>query len=308
MDLAVGSALRRMYFSIETGTSGAMINHLTSNEYDVYIMGASAAQHGYIPEIIERETGLTVYNAGEDATNIFYKYAVLQLILKHHKPKMIIWDLLDIDYFSYPEYSKTNLLKPYYNEPQIYAMLKEVDPLNVFLKVSKIYPYNQKIAAILTEYFKPPSAKKLDGNGYLPVYGEIDLKVTGLYPDYVRDNLKALQEREQNLSEADELVRKYFRLFIKTCKDNNIQIIAFCSPRCPVNPELASTPIISRMLLEEMDSLGIGVEYILPSQYPELYRTDIFKDLGHLNNKGAQVFSKIVAKKVNGFTQTSISQ
>jgi hypothetical protein len=298
LDFVIGSALKKMYFSIETGTSGAMINHLTQSKYDAYIMGASAAQHGYIPKVISDELGITVYNAGEDATSIFYKYAILQLILKHHKPKVIIWDVLDLDYFYYPEYAKTNFIKPYYEVPEIYEMLVELDRTNVALKLSRIYPYNHKIAAIVSELVSRKSSADYSQNGYLPVYGKFDDRRSSVYDHYVRDYFADIQRREANHTANDLLVRVYLGKFIELCQGNDIKIIAFTSPRCPANKDLASTPLISKELVEFMLSKGIIVRHITPNLNPELCRTDIFKDLGHLNHQGADLFSRIVAKEV----------
>jgi hypothetical protein len=296
-DLVIGTMIEKLYFSIETGTSGAMINHLTKNKYDVYIMGASAAQHGYIPEIIEKEIGMSVYNAGEDATSIFYKYAILQLILTHHKPKVIIWDMLDVDYFHEPKFDKTNLLLPYRDNPDIFKLLTDIDPLSHAVKLSHIYPYNQKIAAIASEYFRKGSPE-VTNRGYLPIIGSIDLSKIGDYSDFVEINLKAIKLRESRVTPGDLLLREYLYKFIELCHTNNIELIAFTSPRCPANMEMASTPLISKIYVEELSRHGIRINYILPSTYTELYRSGLFKDLGHLNHSGAQIFSKIVAAKV----------
>jgi hypothetical protein len=56
--------------------------------------------------------------------------------------------------------------------------------------------------------------------------------------------------------------------------------------------------MISGELVDNLYGAGVAVHFILPSKYPELKRIDIFKDLGHLNNTGAQIYSKIVSKIV----------
>lgn len=293
LDFVLGGAIENMYFSIETGTSGAMINHLTKNEYEVYIMGASAAQHGYIPNVIGKEIGMSVYNTGEDGTSIFYKYAVLQLILKHAKPRVIIWDVLDLDYYYFENYVKSNLLRPYHHDQVIFKLLVELDPINMAVKASRIFPFNQKIASIIIESFRDDSHNQKSYNGFLPLIG--DMKEAN---DYATDLSKVDERQVSSNGDKNMLTRKYFDLFIDECRENNIKLIAFTSPRFPAKRSRALISTITRELSDALQTRGISLYEILPSKYPQFNRSDLYKDRNHLNLTGAHIMSLLAANIV----------
>lgn len=296
-DFVIGIALEKMYFSIDDGTSGAMINHLLHNKYDVYVMGLSLAQHGYIPDLIERETGLSVYNAGEDGTDILYKYAILQLILKTHKPKLIIWDVHNRDYYHSHKSATKRLILPYHREEKIGDLLNRLDPQLRIATLSRIYPYNQKVMAIFSSRFRILDKDNYNDRGYLPLYGSTsvpDVERQAAVSDEGFQTINSLINRD---SEEDRLYQQYFHQFITECKDNNIKILAVMPPPHPALKGSASVASVSPEILRELEKYDIPCYAITHREYPELAREEYFKDIGgHLNHSGALVYSGIVAK------------
>ena len=78
------------------GNSGAQINHIIRTKYDAYIFGASRASHHYDPSIIEDKLGLSCFNAGDDGKNATYQLGILQMLLKKHTPKLIVYEIGDL--------------------------------------------------------------------------------------------------------------------------------------------------------------------------------------------------------------------
>ncbi len=306
-DQLIGRVLENWYFDLDTGTSGALINHLAEINYDVYIMGASAAQHGYVPDIIEAEVGMPTYNAGEDATSIFYKYAILQLILKRNKPKVILWDISDIDYFFDKHYTKVNLLRPYRKTPHINRLLVDIDFTNSLTNTFRMLPYNQKVAAIIAELLKSPSERDLTDRGYIPLHDTVDLRKYNAndFDKYLSENLITNTVITRTDRRRDLLAKQYFNLFIDECRVNGIFLIAFVSPRCPANTAIASTTFISEELIAALQKKGVPLHIIIPASYPELNDCNLYKDLSHLNHQGAQVYSRIVGEILKSSIMTS---
>jgi hypothetical protein len=290
----IGSAIKKLYFSIETGTSGALINHLIKNPYDTYIMGSSQSQHGYIPSIIEDEIGQSVYNAGEDGTDILYKYAVLHLILKTHKPKLIIWEVSYTDYSYYG--GSIKLLLPYYENKKVREMLNTIDPMLKIAMFSKIYPYNQKIATILTSYFgKTKNLNATNDKGYSPIYGFLEPTKVPYLKASLRQRMAHNARLNKNNPDKDIIAQQYFHKFISDCKNRGIVLIAFEAPPNPV-ADSTVTQSLSPQIIQELRDNDVKLHRILHTDYPQLNHLENYRDFSHLNHSGATVYSQIVAK------------
>lgn len=295
-DYVAGTVMGKMYFSIETGTSGARINHLLHNKYDAYIMGASSVKHGCIPEIIEAEIGMSVRNAGENGVNVLYNYTLLQLILQHHKPKLIIWDVSNADFYYSQMNSKTELIVAYHEIESIRTLLYKIDPINKVALFSKIYPYNQKLLAILISYFRDKKHNGSEYSGYDPLYGSLDPESISdpdlLFEQAVKENAK---KRNSELDPRSKLIREYFYKFINECKTNDIKLVAVYAPRAPISKGFSSIPLIAPRIVKELQQHSIPLHIILSGDYPQLSVVEKFKDVSHVNDVGAREYSKIIA-------------
>jgi hypothetical protein len=90
-------------------------------------------------------------------------------------------------------------------------------------------------------------------------------------------------------------IQKYFHAFIALCKKNHIKLVAFHSPKAPLNDIIASTPLVDCELREQLDKYDIPLFCIMPSDYQQMRNLNLYYDFSHLNHSGAQVYSTIVA-------------
>lgn len=298
-DFIIGTALQKMFFTNHSGAPGYVLNHLTSKKYDAYVMGASGAQRGYIPTLFQQELGLTVFNTGEAGTNILHNYAALQLILKHHTPKLIIWDITNADYYFRPDASKTGMITPYHRDSSIRQLLYDILPLNKLWLLSRIYPYNQKVLSIVGTYIFKPKPGVAGDNGYHAL-NEV------LNPNKLQNPMVQFYEEEQSaykrnpdMAAKDKLIRKYFFEFIKLCRVNNITLVAFHCPKAPLNQVIASTPLLSEELVWQLKQHNIPLYSIMPSDYPQMRDLSLYYDFSHLNHAGATVYSSIIAEHLS---------
>ncbi|GEM_PF-2808059 len=298
LDFSIGKVLAYMFFANTSGAPGYVLNHAVAKHYDAYIMGASGAQRGYIPSILSQELGMNVLNTGEAGTNIFHNYAALKLILKQNTPKLIIWDLTDADYYYRPDAGKTGMITPYYKDASIKKLLYDMEPLNRLWLCSKIYPYNGKILSIVGSYFLKPNAEAGGDRGYHPILGTINPRLRSLYLRQFSEEQSYVLHRSKDDAAKDVLIRKYFHAFIRLCQQNNIQLIAFHCPKAPLNSQIASTPLISVELRAQLHKYNIPLYSIMPSQYPQMNELNLYYDFSHLNHRGAQVYSRIVARHI----------
>lgn len=98
-DIVVGIAMQWLYDNTEH-------EYVTKTRYlaghvdkDVILLGTSRTSHHYIPSILEDSLGMNIYNGGMDGTdNIYMHYFLLNLILRHHTPKVVCLELSTHDY------------------------------------------------------------------------------------------------------------------------------------------------------------------------------------------------------------------
>jgi hypothetical protein len=294
-DYIIGTALEYMFLQNKSGASGFILNHLQTKMYDAYIMGASDAERGYIPSILEDELGLTVFNTGEAGTSILYNYATLKLILRNSKPKLIIWDLTNADYYYRPDAAKISMITPFYRDKDIRKLLTDISPLNRIWLCSRIYPFNHKVISIMSSYLNKPKPGVDGNNGYNPVFDAVDINRINDPIKQFDDEEITFNKRTPDMQAKDKLIRHYCDAFIQLCQTNDIKLVAFYCPKAPISKKIATVPLLTGELQAKLRTSGVPLHIILPSAYAEMNNPHLFYDLSHLNAKGAKVYTTIVA-------------
>lgn len=268
-----------MYFHSFGGNSGAQINHVIRTDYDAYIFGASRASHHYEPTYISEHLGLSCFNAGDDGKNATYQYGLLQMLLENHVPKLIIYEVGDISAYLndgtvdlYPYYYKHSFIRQLLHQRDKWAKIKFLFPL---------YSYNNKIFTIGKGFIlsTPPFE-----TGFRPIDGT-------MHPGEV---MRLINEVPIGTSEVavDYLVLENFKNFVRICNENNIKLV-FCYspsyvPRRPPGHDkieaIAAENDIPFYHYGEHDSF--------------VYHSELFKDAGHLNREGAELFTRMLVEDI----------
>lgn len=245
----------------------------------IVILGSSRANHHYIPSVISDSTRMTCFNFGAGGQNIYYHYAILNMILEHNSPQKIIYELLDIDFKKTGEghdKAKLSVLNPVYT---INDSVKNIVRLqgvseSVCLDLFWTYRYNSTIFDVLHDkYFLNIQMKD---NGYVPISGEWNYPI-----EYVKDK-----------EEFDLQKIGYINRLIKLCNDYNIKLIIAVSPYFQhyeyTNPYEKVIPLLKG----DFEFWNYGNDSIF------LNDNKLFKDVLHLNAIGAERYSKIIAHRL----------
>ncbi len=250
---------------------------------EIAIIGASRAAHHYIPSIITKETGLKCYNYGMDGRNIFNHFVVEQELLSQSSPKLIILEVAYIDIEDSPGWNGeklSNLYVLYKYDKNVKTIIDKVNhEEGIALSLSNLYRYNSSVLSLLVKKYHPSDDSSLQG--YIPLYAEwsgnddiIDNTVTSnIYP----------------------LKKEYLQKFIQSCQDAGVKLIVYNSP---------DFRIIKNPTKWENQIKRICDEYNVPfinHAVDSLFRShkDWFNEPFHLNDKGAQIYSSIVAKEID---------
>lgn len=246
---------------------------------DIVILGSSRARHHYVPSIISDSLGLSCYNLGENGKNIYYQFANLNLLLTHQTPKLIIYDCFSVDVmkadFKY-DFGSLSDLYPVYGKNNVVDSMIEMQGTQYTSRilVSHVYRYNSRFLDHLL------SRSESGFNGYDPLSGT-----------YKKD-ISVHEENEKLTIDHNKI--HFIDKLIQTCREKNIAIIIAVSPRYALNEN--DNPITKKyeVVRDLCDNNNVPfLYYELDDRF--LSNGQLFKDVGHLNNEGARLFTQIFA-------------
>lgn len=241
---------------------------------DIVVLGSSRAIHHYVPSIISDSLGLTCYNLGANGKNIYFQYANLNLLLTHHTPKIVIYDCFSVDVskadFKY-DFGSLSDYYPIYGENKVVDSLINMQGTQYISRIicSHIYRYNSRFLEHLIEH------SDISQCGYEPL--------SGVYE-------KELAVHRENITTDKSKIGTMQKL-IDLCRSHKIQVVFAVSPRYALNE--TDGPMTQKYKIV----CDLCQKNNVPFLYYELditYLKDrsLFRDLGHLNDKGARQFTK----------------
>lgn len=282
-DFLVGKTYRKLELKALEHSPYGMVTEYTmwKVDADVIIMGASEAQHSYIPSLLEERLGMTVYNCGKDGCRFYYQNAMINGILDRYNPKMIIWSISPNFLCKPSEEDKGNLsqLNPFYGEnefcKQALKTKSEYEPIKL---LSKSYSYNSRLFPYLYKMFM--ADYQYEYGGYAPLYG----------------NQKDLKVGTREWTEIfDETLVDVFEGTIERCKKNNVTLVFVFTPRLEKGNHEQMEAYKHLTAIVEKNGVSI-VEDLYHSD--ELMELELFKDNAHFNNEGASLFTNMLADRI----------
>lgn len=261
------------------------INLTNGANSKIAVIGASRAQHHYVPSIIADSLDMSVYNYGIDGRNILIHYTVLESLINNSekKPEMVILDLNKTDICDMPSWNteRLNILYPYYNS-NIYARQTLDDLLNekelIALKSSGLIRHNSELISDLKVLVNENKTTNDKNNGYVPLYSSWE---------------KELESDEDLNEKTHDQKIKYLEKFIKRCKEENIKLIIAVSPAfvTPTNSkwikEIKKISDRENVSFFDMHAINIFLDH-----------KEWFSDPYHLNDTGAKIYTNYIIKQL----------
>ena len=250
---------------------------------DVVIVGASDASHHYISSMIQDSIGMSVYNCGKDGSFFVYQNCMINLMLERYSPKVIIWEMMEDclsgDITSNHEYQSINLLYPYYSNDYCHKVINEKDKYQRFRMLSQMYRNNSMLLSIC----KSLVTTQKNDLGYYPIANS-----GYVYPTMLR------QEIQQNVNEDKvEMLTKT----IENCRNKGVKLVLASSPG------FTDGTVFSSLQFKKLEE--VAADYQLPFieyyKRQDLFRdSTLFKDVSHLNDKGARVWMSYFIPELKG--------
>lgn len=284
LDFSLGKCLRFFYFAQKSGIEYHTTYTLDSVSSEVVVLGSSRADHHFIPSIIEDSLHKSCFNAGRSGQGLFYHEAILQSLMLRYKPEYVILEISPVElYYDKMSYDGLSVLMPYYHQNQFIDKALNLKGKYEKLKyLSSIYPFNSLIHLGLKAFVgSEDNVTESKLAGYIPLKG------------VVKDSVLRKREKFEAKTFADIDINKVNSLksIIYLCQKNDVKLLLIQSPRFHLVDVDASCEVFERIIRET------HTEYVNLSGIPLFNRNpEWFRDLTHLNDKGARVFTTLVTR------------
>lgn len=285
IDLLFGKSCDYLYEHSKGGDTYKINYAVSKGHNDILIMGSSRANHHYNPRILSDSLGLTAYNLGIDGSGAILMEGFYRLITQRYVPKYIIYELTPSFDFRKNNADMNNTrylaqLKPYYKNECLSQIFDDIDAKEKIKLHSGLYRYNTTFLNLIRFYLK---GGKEGGDGFAPLQG-----VMGDY----------MPRTNQHIPEIDTVKIRYLHQFIKDCKDNGTELVFVISPRYGAISSDDYQPGI-----EACREDGFEVwDYYCDPRF--VSKRKYFKDSYHLNNVGADDFTKVIAQRLKNYFNT----
>ena len=280
IDICVGFAGYYLQTHAKGGSTKQFNDLVMNDSHDVLILGSSRASHHYDTPFLSDTLGLDIYNAGYDGNGVILANGILELLLKHSHPKLILLDIepsFDIIVYDKDNNHKRYIadLKPYYRYPEIGRIIKDVSEEEWYKVHSGMMRYNTDIIKMtIDNIMKRENPQK----GYVPLSGAmLNEPAIGL---------------QSGPNETDTFKLKYVSHIIDVAQSNDIPIALVASPKYTKAGASVLEPVIE---ICERES----VPFLNYYNHPDfMTHKEWFKEKMHLNSAGARVFSRMISGEI----------
>lgn len=274
-DYAVGRFAEHSVRSAGSGMIHKLHYIINTSASDVVVLGSSRGFRHYDPAIIGDSLSMTAYNIGMDGKGILHMYPYLANLTQRHQPKVVIYDIFpNFDLYDDNAENYMEYLRYLKGCEAADSVMQEIDPKAPYKMLSHIYTYNSHFPSILKCLL---SDKDTYVQGFQPMTGT-------LASDTEPTHFTSRPYSELKLRSLDRMAW--------LCRDLGIRLIVTISPFYGTFDENDIDYI--KEYCNHNDAIFIDF-----SQHPQFEgHTELFTDTYHLNDKGAQIFSTLIADSI----------
>lgn len=272
IDMVAGKIFAYMVDNAKGGDNSRNNYICNSVNTDILVFGSSRALHHYNPVIIEKATGKSCYNCGQDGNGSILNYGRYQLICQRYSPKLVIYDIIpNFDLLAGDDNHKyLDWLKAYYNRKGVPEVFESVDPTEKYKMQSRMYRYNSKFIQIVSDIVHPLQDNGI--NGFRPMNAEMD-------------TMKIAKKKEKKFElEFDSLKIAYINKMLD--ESPTTKFIFTVSPIWYGMDSTQLQPIREICKYRKIPFIDFSTDpkYVHNNEY--------FKDGAHLNARGADEFTR----------------
>lgn len=278
VDFSLGKLFHYLQANIAKGGTQSEYHICTDLSEDILVMGSSRAAHHYVSQLFADSLGMTCYNGGQDGNGIVMQYGRWKMISKRHLPKVIIYDIEPaFDLCVDDNLRYIDRLKPFADDKGVYNYISALFPYERYKLLSRLYRYNYKFLEIVSDCVRPSNKFY----GYKPSDGQIKEELLNENRD----------ETVEDIGPIDDKKIECLINLISEAQTNGIKIILVSSPYWKSHNDYDFSPIIKL-------SQAYNIPFINYSDSEIRDNPNWFSDSMHLNDNGANVFTKDLISKL----------
>ena len=286
-DQLFGVFFRPLFRRQERGKYFTTSHAIEGSAESIVIIGNShAAQHFNANRIID-SLQVSAFNFGNQWQSMLYYYPVLESVLLHHHPKLIILNL-DPDELLYnpSSYERLSILLPYFHaNSYIDSAISLISPLERYKAGSHLYRFNSTIGYVLLNLAGNSYGKSILSRGFDPQDGYL-CKLNA-------DEVLVLEDIADS-SRLDNIKVRFLQQIINDCKKRNIHLLVTFTP-------VYKGEIRHNFAYHTLTSILSGNQVEFRNYYKdERFCNDctLFNDQNHLNVQGANMFTDIIIREI----------
>ncbi len=289
-DLMMGNVLEFLFFKQKTGPNYQIIESITTNSADLVVLGNSRAQHHYNPKIISNKTGFSCVNSGlNGGYGIYLPAFQIEEMANHYSPKLIIVEV-DPNGLGYwkGNYDRLSVLMPFIDRyPKAYDYIMLRDNYQKIKLFSKSYKYNSLVynELMYSLFFNKFAHVK----SFIPNY-----KIMTQKDSIVKEELTNIS----NSIGLDINMENILLHLISFSKENKIKLVFVNSPIYN-NTAKDKYSFAGKKTIQILKDNNICFwDYSNDTTFLNKYY--LFSDRLHLNDKGAELYSNMIADRLIG--------
>jgi len=292
MNAAITSGLRRIRTSAFGASNQIMEGKVNA---DVVITGSSRALAHYDPRVIEAITGHTAFNLGRNGSQTDMQDAFLKAYLAHNrKPQVVVHNLDAFSFVTTHEVYDPVEYQPYLYDSNLYDALRKINPGMWKSKYLPLYGYvveDMNFAWI--QGFKGFFGWS-PREDYFLGFNPRTKKWGSEFQEFKASNPKGVsfQVEPAGVQDVEELIR--------VCKENGIQLIFTYSPEYDEMQGLTNNRAEIFGRFHDLAN-RFNIPFWDYSNWKYAGNQDFFQNSQHLNDVGAEVFSKDVADQLKTY-------
>lgn len=286
IDILAGITLKQFFYKQKSGKYFKVTHAIQSTE-DILIFGSSHASEHLNAPLMERLTGKTVFNFGNQGQSLLYCYPLVKSALENHKPKLVI---VNLDYnelkYNTHAYEILSIFLPYYHVNAVLDSAIALMPYNEYFKChSALYRYNSTLGNVVLNTYNKKFTSTAKNLGYDPVSGNI----------CITNPIKEEPDTSKKINFDQNKITYLLRLIDATRKAH-VKLLITTSPVYNYKPGLDNAyknRLRQILKIYNIDYLDYGNNAVFAR------KCQYFSDDTHLNPAGADLWTTICVTYIN---------
>jgi hypothetical protein len=298
-DRLLGFILKELFRTTYSGQFGGKINEYLAMKDTprVLIMGDSRALNQVDPAYFNTRT----FNLGHAGMNQVFHLTLLQLLVSQNKTPGLI--VLHVDPQSFEndtvDYSAALYLRTFYESvPEVRAAIHKSGRWEQLKFLFHSYRFNNIVFNLLNNKIRTHA---LTGKGFIPIPASPG--------DSARTYITSVENSVDSLRSFNEKGVEPIVKMMEVCRQKKIQLVCFTAPEFFKRNQAGELPL--KKEFAELCALK-GIVYLDYSQiekkYPQFRNVNLWNDCFHLNQKGAEDFSKIISAALDSLISVPSSR